>query len=318
MGITQHKIKKEVSKKKQRIRVYLHRTAKIRVQQKQTTEIKMDAFKKVEDLSLDGNLSDNWRKFKQHYQIFEKATGLVDKPEDVRVAALLNTVGVEAIELFNTFTLSEEQRKKYQLVVNAFEDHCNPKKQEVFERYVFYTRNQCENEKFDMFLMDIKKLAGTCGFGDQKNSMVRDRIVLGTVDKKLQVKLLHEKDLSYEKAVEMARAVERTKEHAKEIQGEAAVVNNIKRNGMMAASNKKMWRNNSPGSSGNKSSQNYLSQKNSNFENDIQLSSQSNKKDNGISRVQRNCFRCNLQHEYNQCPAKGKQCYNCDKFNHFA
>lgn len=58
-----------------------------------------------------------------------------------------------------------------------------PRKNIVYERFVFYTRMQKEGEPFDQFYADIRKLAKNCEFVGgmaASNELVRDRLVLGT------------------------------------------------------------------------------------------------------------------------------------------
>lgn len=68
-------------------------------------------FKPPKSLSLEGNISENWRKFKQASEIFIKASKNLTAEEEVKVAIFLNLVREEAVELFNTFTLTEQQKK---------------------------------------------------------------------------------------------------------------------------------------------------------------------------------------------------------------
>lgn len=45
----------------------------------------------------------------------------------MQVAILLNAVGEEAIGLFNTFDLLDDERNNYSKVLKAFEKHPSPK-----------------------------------------------------------------------------------------------------------------------------------------------------------------------------------------------
>ena len=95
-------------------------------------------------LSLDGNLSENWRRFKQHFDIYLLASGKKNAAEDVKVALLLNLAGEEAQEVFNTFTFAEEsEAKKIDVVCQKFSAYCNPRKNVIYERYAFW---QCSQE----------------------------------------------------------------------------------------------------------------------------------------------------------------------------
>lgn len=178
------------------------------------------------NLSFDGNVSDNWRRFKQSYNVFEAAAGYNEKSDEIRIAIFLNAIGEEGLELFDTFELTDPQKKSYAEVVKAFENLCNPKKVVVYERFLFYSRDQKDGEPFNNFLVDIKKLVKTCEFGDTKDSMMRDRIILGIADKRLQEKMLKE-DITFDKAVDLCRATEAAKGHSKVMQRNECIVQEI-------------------------------------------------------------------------------------------
>ncbi|GBL73642.1 hypothetical protein AVEN_230646-1 [Araneus ventricosus] len=109
-------------------------------------------------LSLDGNVAKNWRKFKQQFTIYMKASGHDKKDSDVKVAIFLNAVGEKAIELVNTFDLQEEDRNDYEKVLTAFENHITPKANVVVQRFIFNSRMQDIDESFDAFYTDLRKL----------------------------------------------------------------------------------------------------------------------------------------------------------------
>lgn len=51
-----------------------------------------------------GNISANWKKFKQKYVDYEIATGISLKDSATRVATRLTVIGNDAIYVFNTLT----------------------------------------------------------------------------------------------------------------------------------------------------------------------------------------------------------------------
>ena len=114
------------------------------------------------------------------------------------------------METFNSFGLTNEQKTAYVEVVKSFSDFCEPKKNEVYGAFVFQSRYQKPDEPFDNFYMGLKKLVSNCGYGAQQERMLRDRIVMGVHDKKLQKRLLEMDNLNIAKAVDMARAAEIT------------------------------------------------------------------------------------------------------------
>lgn len=53
------------------------------------------------------------------------------------------------------------------------------KKSRINNRFQFYQRCQASNETFHQFLKDVQLLAKTCGFDNQEESLIRDRVVFG-------------------------------------------------------------------------------------------------------------------------------------------
>ena len=53
----------------------------------------MECAKIPKELVLIGNLSENWRKFLQSFEIYLKASGNDDKPDELKVAIVLNVIG---------------------------------------------------------------------------------------------------------------------------------------------------------------------------------------------------------------------------------
>ena len=93
--------------------------------------------------------------------------------------AFLNLYGPEFIEIFNTLRLSEEDKKKYNVVVGAVEAYCTPKKNIAYEAFKFNRRKQEEGESFDSFLLDLRKMVKSSEYKDE-DRMIRDIIVIGT------------------------------------------------------------------------------------------------------------------------------------------
>lgn len=291
-----------------------------------------DHLTKVSPLKLDGNLSENWRKFKRNFDIFLVAGELNEKTDTIKINTLLNAIGEEAVEVFDSFNLTEVQKTQYAEVVKAFADFCEPKKNIVYERFMFNQRSQKEGESFDHFLMEIKRLVRTCEFGDKENEMLRDRIVMGINEQRLQTRLLETANLSYDTAVEKCRTNEATKEQTTTM-NKSFSVNEIKNH----AANTQ-HRNNSRNGNNNNSTRQHNNTRNSNNaraynRNSTQNHTQnrhsngndkrnnnnnaSNRRQNDSSNQVVNCKYCGYSHGIRQCPAYGKTCDKCNKPNHF-
>jgi hypothetical protein len=232
-------------------------------------------------LSLAGNVAENWRRFKQRYELYRLASGANIRGENVQVPLLLHVMGEEALEVYNSFTwTSDGDKNKYDLVIAKFEDYCTPKKNVVLERFHFNNAIQGEKEEFDKFVTRIKNLATSCEFAALKDSMIRDRIVVGIQDKAVQGRLLREKDLTLEEAITIAKTAEVTKQHLQQLHKlhEAPTISEVVKKKPSAHS----------------------------------------KKDGQSSNKTYKCRRCDTTHERMKCPAYGQRCSQCKGMNHYA
>ena len=57
-----------------------------------------------EKLCLEGNLKENFRKFKQQFGLYLTATGLSEKDEKIKYSTLLHVIVTENLDIYNTFT----------------------------------------------------------------------------------------------------------------------------------------------------------------------------------------------------------------------
>ncbi|KAI3359278.1 hypothetical protein L3Q82_002793 [Scortum barcoo] len=228
-----------------------------------------------------------WRTFKQCFMLYLQAVGLDSKPDARKIALLLTVTGPQEVEVYNMFVYTDgEDKDKFDTVVQKFDEHCSPKKNETLERYVFRSRMQQPGESFDAFLTDLKLKAKTCNFGVLQDSLIRGQLVFGIDDKKVRERLLRETELTLAGAVKTCHASELAKQHAKTFSNG---VGEADKNSAAVAT----------------------------------VSTRSQKQRTGQAKRHKdsetfNCKRCGTQHAPKQCPAYGKVCNKCKGQNHFA
>lgn len=133
--------------------------------------------------------------------------------------------GRQAVEVYNTFVfIDEEDKDNFDVVVKTFDEHCSPKTNESFERYVFRSRIQQTAESFDVFPTDLKLKARTCNFGVLHDSMIRDQLVFGLQNSKLRERLLQETELTLKSAVKICHASGLAMQHVRTFAGDATAV----------------------------------------------------------------------------------------------
>lgn len=96
---------------------------------------------------------------------------------------------------------TEEDSLTYATVLGKFEEYCNSRKNVTLSQFQFLTARQEEAESFDEFVTRIKSLSEECELGELCDSLVRDVIIIGTNNLRLQEKLLAESDLTLERGV---------------------------------------------------------------------------------------------------------------------
>jgi hypothetical protein len=84
-----------------------------------------------------------------------------------------------------TFANAPENRT-FLMVTEAFDNYCNPKRNETVERYWLNMRNQSQDETFDKYVTELKILASTCNYGALHDSLIRDRLICGINDSNLR------------------------------------------------------------------------------------------------------------------------------------
>ena len=108
--------------------------------------------------------------------------------------------------------------KSFAELVKLVKDHHHPPPSAIFQRFLFSSRSQKEGETVAEFVAELRKLSEHCKFEATLDDMLRDRLVCGLRDSRLQIRLLAESELTFKKAFEMTQASEVAERNTKELQ----------------------------------------------------------------------------------------------------
>ena len=147
-------------------------------------------------LSTDGDQYANWEFFRSQWENYGIATGLDGKEDKQRVATLLSVMGKDCYRIFEHLDITSEQREKVDSISSKLEEYLKPKRNVIYERYIFHTTQQEPNEIISEYITKLKRLAVSCDFGTLKEDMIRDRIVIGTSDEEVRPHLLRNPSLN--------------------------------------------------------------------------------------------------------------------------
>ena len=108
--------------------------------------------------------------------------------------------------------------------MNKFIDYCMPKKNLVYERFVFNTCNQNQGQTIDSYVTELSTKFQSCEYYELKDSLIRDPIVVGTNSTKLQEKMLQYKNLTLQSAISLCKSAETTTRQMKVLHEEAGAL----------------------------------------------------------------------------------------------
>ena len=87
-------------------------------------------------------------------------------------------VGDKGRHIYSTWTIEDGDEKKLKTHYDKFEEYSKPKSNKIYNRYVFKSCVQKENESFEQFVTELKTLIKDCDYpAATTDEHIRDQIV---------------------------------------------------------------------------------------------------------------------------------------------
>ncbi|UYV67074.1 hypothetical protein LAZ67_4003826, partial [Cordylochernes scorpioides] len=233
------------------------------------------------------NLFAEYKQWMESYAIFEIASGISKKLDEIKRATLLHCLGPNVQRIF--FNLPDE-KENYEQTKMALEKYFTPHKNVVTERFKFRQRVQKDDESIDNYLISLRELSKSCEFGNLEADMIRDQIIEKCNNKKLKEKLLQQENLTLSKTIDIARMLEISRKEIRLLEPQNdQTLNRVQ----------------------NKPKKHY----NANNFNKGRFTNQGTPSFSGASKPK--CYRCGLDtHSAQECGAKKMTCSYCNKLGH--
>ncbi|UYV76711.1 K02A2.6-like [Cordylochernes scorpioides] len=148
------------------------------------------------------NLFAEYKHWMESYAIFEIASGISKKSDEIKRATLLHCLGPNVQRIF--FNLPDG-KENYEQTKMALDKYFTPHKNVVTERFKFRQRVQKDDESIDNYLISLREPSKSCEFGNLEADMIRDQIIEKCNNKKLKEKLLQQENLTLSKTIDIAR-----------------------------------------------------------------------------------------------------------------
>ena len=246
--------------------------------------------------------AEEWPHWIRRFERFRSASGLAEKSEESQVNTLVYSMGDTADDILLSFGLTAAELKVYDTVKEKFDGYFTKKKNTIYERARFNSRKQDDGEPVEAFITSLHKLAAKCEYGDLRDQMIRDRIVVGIRNHALSEKMQLDETLDLAKATKMARENEAIKQQQPEIRDSATADIKVKTevNAVHGKGHSGKQRRNPPPSGS-------------------QRKGPPKSTSTQPKRTHKVCTRCGNTHPpgKDHCPAKDTKCHNCGKLGHY-
>ena len=173
------------------------------------------------DLKHGREVAENWKLWKEKFNNYFVISRLDRETPEFQLAMFKHTIGDDGLKVIKTFNYAEgENSGDWRVVMEKMEKHCVGEVNEIYERYCFNMRDKLPTESVDTFVAELRNLAKTCNFCDcLRNSLIRDRIVLGIKNEQTTKKLLRIRDLTLNRCIDVCRSEEVAELQMKSLSG---------------------------------------------------------------------------------------------------
>ncbi len=159
---------------------------------------------------------EDWSAYAERLSHYFIANGVADATKQRSI--LLSNCGASTYQLIRSLLTAEQvNATSFADIVALVKNYYQPKPSMIVSRFKFNTKNQAAGESIATYLAELRASAEYCEYGDSLKEMLRDRLVCGVSHEGIQKRLLAEKNLTYEKATELALAIESAERDTKDI-----------------------------------------------------------------------------------------------------
>ena len=239
---------------------------------------------------------DEWLKWRRRFDQFLSASGLDKEDESRRVSTLLYCLGEDAEDVLASTHIEDDDQKVYSKVIAKFDEHFKIRRNVIFERARFNKRSQLDGESVEEYITTLYSLIETCNYGELKDEMLRDRLIVGIRDAKLSENLQMDAELTLEKAKKKIRQKEAVQEQNLQLHAaDQKVMEEVRK------PPRPQYR--------SKSGPNHYVSSHVPRDKKFPPKGQSNHK----------CTRCGqARHKGDKCPAKSAECHRCHRKGHYS
>ena len=180
----------------------------------------MATYGKINEFDPD---SDDWQLYVERLDFYFVANKITDGEQ--KWAILLSACGGRVYAVLRDLCQPGKPGDfSLTVLLKILSDHFTPKPSVIVERFKFHSKVRQQGQSVATFVAELRRLTEHCGFGSALDDMLRDRLVCGINDDRIQRRLLSEPDdkLTLARAVELATSMETAAKDVAELQQSVA------------------------------------------------------------------------------------------------
>ena len=151
--------------------------------------------------------TEDWMTYTERMKHYFVANDVTDA--DKKRSILLSACGPATYKVIRN--LVEEGKldtTPYDDIVKLVKNYYDPPPSVTMQRYKFNTRVRSASESVADYVAALREIAQHCEYKESLQDMLRDRLVCGVNNEAITNRLLSEKKLTFDKAMELAQAIE--------------------------------------------------------------------------------------------------------------
>ena len=243
----------------------------------------MASYGKIDEFSSE---TDDWTEYTERLTQYFLANDIEE--ENKKKAILLSVCGAKSYSLLRSLTTpARPHEKTFKQLLEIMQQHQSPRPSCIVQRFKFNTCKREQRETVAEYVAKLRKLSEHCEYNDILEDMLRDRLVCGINDERIQRRLLAEHDLGFKKAFEIAQGMETAAKNSRDLRG--------------ASSDAEVGVNKIIGAKSSKTRQPWRRDK------------QDRARD---TKPVKPCYRCLGNHQAHACPYIKATCFSCSKVGH--
>jgi len=173
----------------------------------------MAAHGKLEEFN---SKHEDWESYEERLQQYFVANGVEDAGK--RRAILLSACGQHTYQVVRNLVAPKKPAEcEFTEITEHLTRYFSPKSSIIVQRFKFNSRCRQQGESIAKFVAELRHIAQYCGYAGTLEDMLRDRLVCGVNDSRIQRRLLSEPELTFKKAYEHAQAMELADKDTKDL-----------------------------------------------------------------------------------------------------